>query len=78
MLLLMTILPLPLPLYLPNSLLRGQQGGNRLPFFCQNCTSKFVHYSQELEFGTIFKQCLKVRYSPYVNRGFVYISVSKI
>ena len=37
----------------------------RLPFFCQNCTSKFVHYSQELEFRTIFKQCLKMRYSPF-------------
>jgi hypothetical protein len=33
---------------------------------------------QELEFRTIFKQCLKMQYSPYVNKGFVYISVSKI
>ena len=53
----------------------GQHGGSP---FCQNCTSKFVHYSQELEFRTIFKQCLKMRYSPYVDKGFVYISVSKI
>jgi hypothetical protein len=43
--------------------------------FCQNCTSKFVHYSQQLEFRTIFKQCLKMQYSLYVNKGFVYISV---
>ena len=35
--------------------------------FCQNCTLKFVHYSQKLEFRTIFKQCLKMRYSLYVN-----------
>ena len=34
-----------------------------------------MHYSQELEFRTIFKQCLKMRYNPYVNKGFVYISV---
>ena len=56
----------------------GAAGGQQVALFCQNCTSKFVHFSQELEFGTIFKQCLKVRYSPYVNKGFVYISVSKI
>ena len=36
---------------------RGQHGGPSCPFHW-NCTSKFVHYSQELEFITIFKQCL--------------------
>jgi hypothetical protein len=44
--------------------LRGKHGGNRLPFLPESCTSKFVHYSQEFEFRTIFKQCLKMRYSP--------------
>jgi hypothetical protein len=31
--------------------LRGQDGGNRLPFY-RNCNSKFVRYSQEFEFRT--------------------------
>jgi hypothetical protein len=47
----------------------GNTGATDCPF-CQNCASKFVHYSQELEFRTIFKQCLKMRYNPYVNKGF--------
>jgi hypothetical protein len=40
----------------------GSTGATGCPFF-QNCTSKFVHYSQKFEFRTIFKQCLKMRYS---------------
>ena len=32
-------------------------GATGCPFY-RNCTSKFVRYSQELEFITIFKQCL--------------------
>jgi hypothetical protein len=32
--------------------LRGQHGSNRLPFLPENCTSKFVYYSQQLEFRT--------------------------
>ena len=40
----------------------GSTGATCCPF-CQTCISKFVHYSQKLEFRTIFKQCLKMRYS---------------
>jgi hypothetical protein len=37
---------------------RGQHGGNRLPFL-SNCSSKFVRqYSQELEFLTIYIRLL--------------------
>jgi hypothetical protein len=36
----------------------GAARGQQLALFHQNCTSKFVRYSHELEFITIFKQCL--------------------
>ena len=35
----------------------GSTGATGCPFY-RNCTSKFVRYSQELEFITIFKQCI--------------------
>ena len=35
----------------------GSTGATGCPFY-RNCTSKFVRYSQELEFITIFRQCL--------------------
>jgi hypothetical protein len=40
---------------------RGQHGGSTGATGClfyRNCNSKFVRYSQEFEFRTIFKQCL--------------------
>jgi hypothetical protein len=37
----------------------GSTGATGCPFY-RNCTSKFVRYSQELEFKTILKQCLRI------------------
>ena len=45
----------------------GSTGATGCPFY-RNCTSKFVRYSQELEFITILKQCQIKSNQIFINK----------